>query len=68
MSVPGRLLDEAYATLSQGNHDYKGHRVKAMKQIEMAVKELGGQITVIISEGAGVCLVAPADQTRAFVH
>jgi hypothetical protein len=28
------LLDDAYATLAQARHDYKGHRVKAMKQIE----------------------------------
>jgi hypothetical protein len=38
-------LDDAYATLAQANHDYKGHRVRAMKQIEMAVKELGGAIS-----------------------
>ena len=39
------LLDDAYATLSQADHDYKGHRVKAMKQIELAVRELGGKIS-----------------------
>lgn len=38
------LLDDAYATLAQGDHDYGGHRVKAMKQIEAAVKELDGKI------------------------
>jgi len=38
-------LDDAYATLAQANHDYKGHRVKAMKQIELAVQELGGKIS-----------------------
>jgi hypothetical protein len=38
-------LDDAYATLAQANHDYKGHRARAMKQIEMAVKELGGSIS-----------------------
>ncbi len=38
-------LDDAYATLSQADHDYKGHRAKAMKQIELAVKELGGAIS-----------------------
>jgi hypothetical protein len=38
-------LDDAYATLAEANHDYKGHRVHAMKQIEMAVKELGGAIS-----------------------
>jgi hypothetical protein len=39
------LLDDAYATLSQADHDYKGHRVKAMKQIELAVREFGGKIS-----------------------
>jgi cob(I)alamin adenosyltransferase len=38
-------LDEAYATLAQADHDYKGHRAKAMKQIQLAVKELGGRIS-----------------------
>ena len=38
-------LDDAYATLAQANHDYKGHRARAMKQIEAAVKELGGAIS-----------------------
>jgi hypothetical protein len=35
------LLDDAYATLAQANHDYKGHRARAMKQIEAALHELG---------------------------
>jgi hypothetical protein len=39
------LLDDAYATLSQCNHDYKGHRVIAMKQIDKAIRELGGRIS-----------------------
>jgi len=39
------LLDDAYATLAHANHDYKGHRAKAMKQIELAVQELGGKIS-----------------------
>ena len=39
------VLDDAYATLAQADHDYKGHRVKAMKQIELAVQELGGKIS-----------------------
>jgi hypothetical protein len=38
-------LDDAYATLAQADHDYKGHRVKAMKQIELAVQALGGKIS-----------------------
>ena len=43
-------LDDAYATLAQGDHDYKGHRAKAMKQIKLAVGELGG---VISGKGKG---------------
>jgi hypothetical protein len=46
---PITTLDDAYATLVQANHDYKGHRVKAMKQIELAVQELGGKISGKIS-------------------
>jgi hypothetical protein len=42
---PIAALDDAYATLAQANHDYKGHRAKAMKQIELAVHELGGKIS-----------------------
>jgi hypothetical protein len=42
---PTATLDDAYATLAQADHDYKGHRVWAMKQIELAVKELGGKIS-----------------------
>ena len=38
-------LDDAYATLAHADHDYKGHRVKAMKQVELAVQELGGKIS-----------------------
>lgn len=39
------LLDDAYATLAQAKHDYKGHRVRAMKQIELALGEVGGKIS-----------------------
>lgn len=39
------LLNDAYATLAQAKHDYKGHRVRAMKQIELALGELGGKIS-----------------------
>jgi hypothetical protein len=38
-------LDDAYATLSHADHDYNGHRARAMKQVELAVKELGGAIS-----------------------
>ena len=35
------LLRQAYATLEMADHDYKGHRVDAMKQIEAAGHALG---------------------------
>jgi hypothetical protein len=38
------LLRQAYATLAVADHDYKGHRVAAMKQIEAAEKELGVKV------------------------
>jgi hypothetical protein len=38
------LLEDAYATLGQAKHDYKGHRVKAMKQIEAAFNERGWKV------------------------
>jgi len=38
------LLEDAYATLASAKHDYKGHRVKAMKQIEEAFNESGWKI------------------------
>jgi hypothetical protein len=34
------LLTEAYADLDRADHDYKGHRIAAMKQIEEAAKAL----------------------------
>jgi len=33
-------LRQSYATLAVADHDYKGHRVKAMKAIEAACKLL----------------------------
>jgi hypothetical protein len=36
-----RTLTDAYLILATGDHDYKGHRVKAMHQIEAAGKLLG---------------------------
>jgi hypothetical protein len=44
-SGSGALLSEAYATLSVADHDYKGHRVAAMKQIEAAGKLLGVDVS-----------------------
>jgi hypothetical protein len=39
------LLDDAYATVAQAKHDYKGHRVRAMKQIEVALGEVGAKVS-----------------------
>jgi hypothetical protein len=35
------LLNQAYALLSTADHDYKGHRVRAMRCIKAAARELG---------------------------
>jgi ABC-type sugar transport system substrate-binding protein len=40
-AAPVDLLRRAYVTLAEADHDYKGHRADAMKQIEAAAKELG---------------------------
>jgi len=42
---PVVLLSDAYATLAQAKHDYKGHRVHAMKQIELALGEVGAKVS-----------------------
>ncbi len=47
---PVALLRPAYITLATADHDYKGHRVKAMKAIEAACALLG---TDISGEGKG---------------
>jgi hypothetical protein len=39
--APGSLLVDAYAALERADHDYHGHRVDAMKQIEAAGKSVG---------------------------
>ncbi len=39
--APGELLVQAYSALEQADHDYKGRRAEAMKEIEKAGKELG---------------------------
>ena len=40
-AASGDLLQQAYTALEQADHDYKGHRKDAMKQIEDAGKLLG---------------------------
>jgi hypothetical protein len=43
-SPAGNLLVQAYTTLERADHDYKGHRIAAMKQIEAAGKALGVKV------------------------
>ena len=43
-SPEANLLVQAYTTLEQADHDYKGHRIAAMRQIEAAAKLLGVQV------------------------
>jgi hypothetical protein len=38
-------LERIYQILTMGNHDYKGHRVRAMRAIARATKALGGNIS-----------------------
>jgi hypothetical protein len=49
-------LQDAYYLLAHADHDYKGHRVKAMRQIEAAGKllgvTLGGQSRIRENQGA----------------
>ena len=40
-SAEAGMLRRAYHILATGDHDYKGHRVKAMKAVEAAGKLLG---------------------------
>ena len=46
-SAEAGMLHRAYHILAMGDHDYKGHRVRAMRQIEAAVKMLGLVFPVI---------------------
>jgi hypothetical protein len=39
-----QALTEAYRTLYVADHDYHGHRIRAMHAIEKAVKLLGGNV------------------------
>jgi len=40
-SAEAQMLRSAYIILATGDHDYKGHRVKAMHQVEAAADLLG---------------------------
>jgi hypothetical protein len=39
------LIDQAYGLLSHADHDYKGHRKHAMRDIEAAARELGSKLS-----------------------
>ncbi len=43
-AVSAGLLRDSYLVLAHCNHDYKGHRVNAMKQIQAAAKVIRFQI------------------------
>ena len=40
-SAEAQMMHRAYHILATGDHDYKGHRIAAMRQIEVAAKLLG---------------------------
>lgn len=40
-TAEARMLRQAYIILATGDHDYKGHRVRAMHQVEAAADLLG---------------------------
>jgi hypothetical protein len=42
-AAPAELLRHAYGELASADHDYKGHRLAAMKKLDAAGKLLGGQ-------------------------
>jgi len=53
------LLSQAYAALSGADHEYQGHRIRAMRQIEAAAKELGVNLQ---GDGQGQEQQATSDQ------
>lgn len=48
--TPREELAHAYALLKLANHDYDGHRVKAMKELEIAGESLGMKLEAHGSE------------------
>ena len=58
-SAASGLLSQAYAALTVADHDYQGHRVKAMKHIEIAAKVLG---VTLGGNGTGHEAQATSDQ------
>jgi len=45
-AAPVALLQSAHATLAGADHDYDGHRIAAMHQIEAALRDLAGNSAV----------------------
>ena len=41
VETPQEQLVHAYQLLKHGNHDYEGHRLKAMEHVAAAAKDLG---------------------------
>jgi hypothetical protein len=39
------LLDQAYGLMRTADHDYKGHRARAMRQVEDAARDLGSRLS-----------------------
>jgi pyruvate/2-oxoglutarate dehydrogenase complex dihydrolipoamide acyltransferase (E2) component len=58
-SAPAGLLSQAYAALSSADHDYQGHRVRAMMQVKAAARELG---VTLQGDGQGQEAQATSDQ------
>ncbi len=57
------VLKNAYILMAMGDHDYDGHRVKAMHQVEEAIKKLDHSIMKDGSKGQKV--VATDDEIKA---
>jgi len=58
-STEAGLLRQAYGLLQLADHDYKGHRVRAMKQIEVAAQHLG---VILRGDGKGHEAQAASDE------
>jgi hypothetical protein len=57
-SAEAGMLRQAYELLSAADHDYQGHRVRAMKQIEVAAQHLG---VMLRGDGKGHIAQATSD-------
>ena len=48
-----QTLAQAYKTLESADHDYQGHRVKAMEAIKKAARLIGQRFGTVAGTGAG---------------